>query len=86
MKAYDDPKWELASREVWREEGVELTTAEVEEEGVPATHCSYCGYVEDEPVPAEEVEDHCDMCGKDGYISTGFLVRRHNVRYFLGRA
>lgn len=86
MKAYNDPKWSEGDREMFRAEGLEVTTAEVEAEGVPATQCGNCGYVEDEPVPAEEVEDHCEKCGKDGYISTGYLVRRRGVDYFLGRA
>jgi len=42
--------------------------------------------VEDEPPPAAEVEDRCLMCGKEGYISTGYLIRRRGVDYFLGRA
>ena len=86
MKAYDDPKWSEGDREMFRAEGVEVTTAEVEAEGIPATRCSYCGFVEDEPPPPEEVEDRCLMCGKEGYISTGYLVRRRGVGYFLGRA
>lgn len=86
MKAYNDPQWELTSREVWRSEGIELTSAEVEAEGIPATQCGNCGFVEDEPPPPEEVEDRCLMCGKEGYISTGYLVRRGGADYFLGHA
>jgi hypothetical protein len=85
MKAYNDPRWSEGDREMFRAKGLEVTTAEVEA-GIPATQCGNCGFVEDEPAPAEEVEDHCDMCGNDGYISTGFLVRRGGVDYFMGRA
>lgn len=86
MKACDDPKWDDASREILFDDGVELTTAEAEAEGIPATHCANCGHVEDEPEPPEEVEDRCLMCGEEGYISTGYLIRRRGVDYFLGRA
>lgn len=86
MKAYNDPQWSEGDREMFRAEGLDLTTAEVEAEGIPATQCGNCGFVEDEPEPPEEVEDRCLMCGEEGYISTGYLIRRRGVDYFLGRA
>ena len=82
VPAYDDPIWCQTDREFWREEGVSLTTGEVIGQGHAATRCSYCGTVDDDP--PEEIEDHCDECGQNGYISSGYAVYFGLALYFLG--
>lgn len=86
MKAYNDPKWSEGDREMFRAEGLEVTTAEVEAEGILATQCGYCGHVDDKPEDAVQEEDRCPECERDFFISTGFLIRRRGVDYFLGHA